>query len=52
MNNRVIRDYIASLKEDKELDAGFLILLAHIHYQTDMFPDYVSFGFLERLDNA
>lgn len=27
----------------------FLILLAHIHYQTDMFPDFVSFGFLERL---
>jgi hypothetical protein len=27
----------------------FLILLAHIHYQTDMFPDYVNFGFLERL---
>ena len=27
----------------------FLILLAHIHYQTDMFPDYVSFGFLDRL---
>lgn len=26
-----------------------LILLAHIHYQTDMFPDYVSFGFLEEL---
>lgn len=27
----------------------FLILLAHIHYQTDLFPDYVSFGFLEKL---
>ena len=24
-------------------------LLAHIHYQTDLFPDFVSFGFLERL---
>lgn len=31
---------------------GFLIILAHIHYQTDMFPDYVSFGFLERLDKS
>lgn len=31
---------------------SFLILLAHIHYQTDMFPDYVSFGFLEKLDKS
>lgn len=30
----------------------FLILLAHIHYQTDMFPDYVSFGFLEKLSDV
>lgn len=29
----------------------FLIFLAHIHYQTDMFPDFVDFGFLERLEN-
>lgn len=30
----------------------FLILLAHIHYQTDLFPDYVNFGFLERLNSG
>ena len=28
---------------------AFLVLLAHIHYQTDLFPDYVNFGFLERI---
>lgn len=26
-----------------------LILLAHIHYETDLFPDFVNFGFLEAL---
>ena len=26
-----------------------LILLAHIHYETDLFPDFVNFGFLEPL---
>ena len=37
-----------SLKTERTL-FYFLILLAHIHYQTDLFPDYVSFGFLERI---
>ena len=27
----------------------FLIILAHIHYQTDLFPDYMNLGFLEPL---
>ena len=27
----------------------FLSILAHIHYQTDMFPDYLNLGFLEPL---
>ena len=26
-----------------------LILLAHIHYETDLFPDFVNFGFLKPL---
>ena len=25
----------------------FLKILAHIHYQTDLFPDYLNLGFLE-----
>ena len=27
----------------------FLAILAHIHYQTDLFPDYMNLGFLEPL---
>jgi hypothetical protein len=27
----------------------FLVILAHIHYQTDLFPDYMNLGFLEPL---
>lgn len=27
----------------------FLTILAHIHYQTDLFPDYMNLGFLEPL---
>ena len=27
----------------------FLAILAHIHYQTDLFPDYINLGFLEPL---
>ncbi|MBR5854387.1 MAG: hypothetical protein IKY87_01745 [Paludibacteraceae bacterium] len=26
----------------------YLLLLAHIHYETDWFPDFVNFGFLDR----
>lgn len=33
----------------EETPFAFLILLAHIHYQTDMFPDYLNFGFLEKM---
>ena len=29
----------------------FLSILAHIHYQTDMFPDYLNLGFLEPLSH-
>jgi hypothetical protein len=29
---------------------GFLRLLAHIHFQSDMFPDFFNIGFLERLE--
>lgn len=28
----------------------FLVLLAHIHYNTDWFPDFLDFGFLKPLD--
>ena len=27
----------------------FLAILAHIHYQTDLFPDYMNLGFLDPL---
>ncbi len=30
----------------------FLILLAHIHYQTDMFPDFLNLGFWEPLNKV
>lgn len=30
-----------------ESNFPFLITLAHLHYQTDWFPDYINFGFLE-----
>ena len=26
-----------------------LILLAHIHYETDLFPDFIDFGYLKPL---
>lgn len=29
---------------------GFLTVLAHVYYQTDMFPDYVNFGFWKPLE--
>ena len=28
----------------------FLVILAHIHYKTEMFPDFINFGFLKSLD--
>ena len=31
---------------------GFLRLLAHVHFQSDMFPDFFNVGFLDRLENT
>ena len=28
----------------------FLVILAHIHYNTDWFPDFLDLGFLKSLD--
>ena len=36
------------LRTEKSIFAH-LILLAHIHYETDLFPDFLNFGFLEAL---
>lgn len=30
----------------------FLIFLAHIHYKTDWFPDFIDFGFLKSLNST
>lgn len=30
----------------------FLIILAHVHYKTDLFPDFLDFGFLKSVNNA
>lgn len=30
----------------------FLVILAHIHYKTEMFPDFINFGFLKSLDES
>lgn len=30
---------------------GFLMILAHVYYKTDMFPDYVNFGFWKRMED-
>ena len=37
-----------SLRTEKSKFAH-LILLAHIHYETDLFPDFIDFGFLKPL---
>lgn len=31
---------------------GFLIILAHIHYETDLFPDFLNLGFCEPLNKS
>lgn len=33
MNNRIVRDYLASLKEDRELDALFPLLLSAMGFR-------------------
>lgn len=40
------KDYSPIELETSKTPFHFIIFLAHIHYQTDWFPDFVDFGFL------